>query len=485
MIASRPDHFDLYTPHLHCHHVSFLPARSNQPPAFGASYLNVCIPANEENEDYEQLRDLSISRMHDIYANASAVLILDPDLWCLPGSATATEIMIKFVISAHAARLWTYQETTLCSRVYALGKDCIHDLRGLSSQLDREALVGCISNFALGAHQRLFGLGETTTARELDPNQILYAIQGRASSRSDDECICIATLMGINTEQLTAAAPVDRMAILLRSMSSIPVATLFAFGPRVKIPGLRWAPKSFLTAFYGGISSAFDRSSASRFTAHLAPKDRGLCTDMPAIKLGLVGWWDPDGRFHCALGSTMLVFRAFNKHGKWEKKSQLELLMLLRAHHQARDLQYLSGQIEIETYDGPPRGPETELAVLVLSNPAFSGQFELGVMVELRHGQAALESTCTTHEDVVVCNCCCVVQIWRVDEALERVYRNVDHELRAEWIPSRRWLVDGPSDLNHPTPSTEDSGVSQKRPYDHGDPSPPHKRQDLQVDDFA
>ncbi|KAK8204618.1 hypothetical protein M8818_005057 [Zalaria obscura] len=179
MIASRPDHFDLYTPHLHCHHVSFLPARSNQPPAFGASYLNVCIPANEENEDYEQLRDLSISRMHDIYANASAVLILDPDLWCLPGSATATEIMIKFVISAHAARLWTYQETTLCSRVYALGKDCIHDLRGLSSQLDREALVGCISNFALGAHQRLFGLGETTTARELDPNQIFASVSPR------------------------------------------------------------------------------------------------------------------------------------------------------------------------------------------------------------------------------------------------------------------------------------------------------------------
>ncbi|PVI01825.1 hypothetical protein DM02DRAFT_654185 [Periconia macrospinosa] len=75
----------------------------------------LCIPVDL---GYQHLRDFSIQKMHDIYAKASGVVVLDPDIQRLPDNASPVDLLVGTICSGWRSRLWTYQESDLSNELY-------------------------------------------------------------------------------------------------------------------------------------------------------------------------------------------------------------------------------------------------------------------------------------------------------------------------------------------------------------------------------
>ncbi|BCS23554.1 uncharacterized protein APUU_31779A [Aspergillus puulaauensis] len=76
---------------------------------------------------------------------------------------------------------------------------------------------------------------------------LFVGLQGRMTSRRDDEAVCLANLMGIDPLPIVqASTPNQRMKALLLALGRIPGHILFNPYPRIQERGWRWAPQSFL-----------------------------------------------------------------------------------------------------------------------------------------------------------------------------------------------------------------------------------------------
>lgn len=75
---------------------------------------------------------------------------------------------------------------------------------------------------------------------------ILRGLDGRTTSRIEDESICVGSTMGLDVGLILRATIDRRMEVLLRLLREVPRNLVFSFAPRLSTPGLRWAPKTFL-----------------------------------------------------------------------------------------------------------------------------------------------------------------------------------------------------------------------------------------------
>lgn len=106
----------------------------------------------------------------------------------------------------------------------------------------------------------------------------LHGIQGRTTSRLEDESICIANLMNLDPLPLLATAHAERMQLLLRTIAYIPARSIFLVVPRLTIAGFRWAPTSFLNA-KGQIKVNDQLGRLYQW---------GLCISLPGIRFTLI-----------------------------------------------------------------------------------------------------------------------------------------------------------------------------------------------------
>ncbi|OCL01411.1 hypothetical protein AOQ84DRAFT_383762 [Glonium stellatum] len=215
----------------------------------------LCIPVKKEHQG---LRDFSIQKMHDIYAKAAGVLVIDPDIQQLPFEATPLEAMTRILCSGWRARLWTYQEGTLAKHLHL-------PVHGRTFNFYQEKDVLPLDNSGKNlieiqliqdAWLRYTGLVWDIVAQasiKVSPERalisMLKAISHRVTTRQDDETICIATFLGIDPTPLLQAHAEDRMSILLALLPVTPPELLFATGPRLQMKGFRWASKSFLIPY--------------------------------------------------------------------------------------------------------------------------------------------------------------------------------------------------------------------------------------------
>lgn len=244
----------------------------------------LCIPNEPENQEW---RNFSIQNMRTIYGQASAVLVLDPDVWCLPSTARPEEIAFRLQVSAYNSRLWTFQEFVLCPRIFALGKDCVHDLRRIRSDISWSFLRGGFLGWKRW-------IDRTMPYKDFDTDAagMLLEMSERVTSRSDDELVCIGTALGFDTLEIIRARPEDRMTVFLKKLPSIPSNVLFSLGTRCTTPGFRWAPRSFLNAFGGTVEHPFrrvlvdiDGKEIPRPISSLDRAGRGIWSFLPAVAL--------------------------------------------------------------------------------------------------------------------------------------------------------------------------------------------------------
>jgi hypothetical protein len=79
-----------------------------------------------------------------------------------------------------------------------------------------------------------------------DISALGQGLKNRKTSKPEDECICLGTLLGIDFQPLFAKPGSDRMKHLFQLIDKIRPAIIFSDGPRIDQDGFRWAPSSFL-----------------------------------------------------------------------------------------------------------------------------------------------------------------------------------------------------------------------------------------------
>ncbi|KAI9686836.1 MAG: hypothetical protein M1822_002589 [Bathelium mastoideum] len=258
----------------------------------------LCIPVGSQHQAY---RDFSIQKMHDIYSNASGVLVLDSDLNLLAQNVDFAEVVTRTVLSGWNTRLWTYQEATLTSNLFICTKDSSLSLNHLVDGLVKaetwpDPLSHALNISAAASLQSFLPRRHAKVSKESDieVQNMLMAIGKRITSRADDEAICIATTLGLDPSSLLEASSSERMPKLLQLLPSIPANVLFSTGSRLTQEGLRWAPESFLqpkglvgTPIPESVPKSWAETTVkeARPMFALHPQNRGLRAFLPAIQL--------------------------------------------------------------------------------------------------------------------------------------------------------------------------------------------------------
>ena len=274
-----------------------------------------CIPVSPQSQD---LRNICIARMRKIYESATAVIVLDPDLQRLSSDANPTEFLGHLMSCSWRGRLWTYQEGNLAWDLLVPAHGKCFDLAKIldlypeypGSELDvtdgtaTGYIEASITQSMADACRRL--IRSTGASSEVAQNpesalkSMLRALAHRTTSRNGDEAICIATFMNIDPAPILAeSSPKKRMWKLLCCLPVLSKAMLFAYGPRFRERGFRWAPETFLAPHgyrkdieFAAYYRPSDRSGANMTAelvaippAYLCPKGHGIVAIFSGIKL--------------------------------------------------------------------------------------------------------------------------------------------------------------------------------------------------------
>lgn len=249
----------------------------------------LCIPVDKELQD---LRDFSIQEMRNIYKNASAVLVLDPDLRTLTLDSSHAEFFCRVLSCNWGFRLWTYQEAALSDRLILRGDDCLLYYDKILEEYANRASSPRISTsleivLARYCQETIPRSLPAVIEHEDDGIQaLLHKVTDRVTSRPGDETICISTNIGLDPLPFLHTSPENRMRILLEMLPNIPANILFSSGSRIQQEGFRWAPRTLHASPNTTVRRAMTTpDGAKRPMAYLHPDRKGLVTFLPAIQL--------------------------------------------------------------------------------------------------------------------------------------------------------------------------------------------------------
>ena len=233
-----------------------------------------CIPVGE---NHKLTRRKAIDSMALIYSNASAILVLDPELQKITYGGLSIEQALALVLrSSWMSRCWTLQEASLSKAWFIQFNDNpinIADAAKLSSvkgTLDfligrgkplpsiKRALIAELSRFLIDMsevqYQRRgrYSRSEIWNLKQLESHQALsFAtawnnFQGRTTSKKEDLHQILAGMADIRAGGLRDFALEDRMKAIIKCHASLPIDILFCPSERMhgEDPANAWAPNS-------------------------------------------------------------------------------------------------------------------------------------------------------------------------------------------------------------------------------------------------
>ncbi|RDL41096.1 uncharacterized protein BP5553_01075 [Venustampulla echinocandica] len=236
----------------------------------------LCVPVNNQ-----KLRNKAIERMREVYEEAANVLVLDAELMRHSTAGGYKEIFTRISCSNWVRRLWTLQEAIFNRNLLFQFSDRATYV-GAGSKLQREQkadnkLRPCdLVAWECDRYSFDFQVVLPYWDRTQQINFIWNALESRTTSRSGDEPLCLAILLGLNLKKFKRqpdAFTVKKFWSL--NTQGIPASILFLPGPKLQDEGYRWAPASLIDLkIMGGEQS---------LTAHVTP--RGLRVKYPAFLL--------------------------------------------------------------------------------------------------------------------------------------------------------------------------------------------------------
>lgn len=209
----------------------------------------LCVPVHSKRH-----RKLSISRLRTTYKQAAKVLILDRQLLQVQ-STNVCEAVCQALCSDWMSRLWTLQEGLLpdFDSLYIQYQDrpvLVKSLCGDGSPMPMPYIVenrlrDLLSSMFLdrGEFRNLKDQENLRGQQDSMMLTLMRNLQRRRTTKAEDEPICIATLMDIDLGKFER---MPSMEDIYRYLFRLPRNLIFAGSPRLKTPGFRWAPSTFL-----------------------------------------------------------------------------------------------------------------------------------------------------------------------------------------------------------------------------------------------
>lgn len=218
----------------------------------------ICVPVSPP-----EMWTRAMNRLRKPYQDAALVLVLDSYLYTQDTRAIEPlEMWARLLCCSWSRRLWTFQEGRLArpGRLWVQFSDAamsIEDIwRAAGQTLATEELVTELHLKWRGSNV-IRGLAETggrveaSTLRDFRPEPDVWdmreSLKARAVSVPSDEVLCLFCNMGLDMGLVMRTPPGDRLAVFWRNVKKIPVGLVFSTAPeKMTVPGLRWAPTSFL-----------------------------------------------------------------------------------------------------------------------------------------------------------------------------------------------------------------------------------------------
>lgn len=253
----------------------------------------LCVPL------LKPLRKLAIRQMQKIYREADKVLVLDASVECSTIDANPEECLTRIQVSPWMQRLWTLQEGAFAMNLYFRFKEKsvmtghlqleyrlqrLRDDAQRYTQLDNNSPMKHVLGHFIASMKGIDLEGEPTTTEYLrlrlediyfssalatgsisffrcptegiTPQSTLTwlseQLQFRATSKAEDEVLCIATILGIDTLELLEFPEPERSSIMYSLIGRVPADIIFHNRPRLRIDITpttwipSWIPSTFL-----------------------------------------------------------------------------------------------------------------------------------------------------------------------------------------------------------------------------------------------
>ena len=203
----------------------------------------LCVPLSPMSS-----RKSAIAKMKSCYSEAAIVWVLDSSIKQLSMTDDLEKTLLRMATSQWLKRLWTLQEGAFSralifeimeaglpiTNLFAYWKE--QEVANIHNRLPWVTSALVTSFLALPdleAGKRFIALCEQ--------------VRWRTTSRSTDEPICLATVLGLDVKEILDAPDDQKMIKFLHLHRMFLSDVLFWKLPRLQKEGYRWAPKSFLS----------------------------------------------------------------------------------------------------------------------------------------------------------------------------------------------------------------------------------------------
>ena len=218
----------------------------------GAFWLDaLCIP----EEDASRRR--AIALMAQTYEHAAKVLVTDGGVRTQCSLASPKEeCILRIATSGWMQRIWTLQEGMLARELCFEVSDGFIDVTHFNGPSFHLAWA-CIPLLRRRPHglESLEYHAVSNDPPRCSYRDVIALLRHRTTSKSRDESVAIAGLLGVDAAELVAIPDGDaRMRTLLMRCRTLPrcVAVYGWFSRRLDIPGFRWAPSSITNVLWQG-----------------------------------------------------------------------------------------------------------------------------------------------------------------------------------------------------------------------------------------
>ncbi|KAF3914814.1 hypothetical protein ABW20_dc0103032 [Dactylellina cionopaga] len=200
----------------------------------------LCIPLEK---DY---RKLAIKRMVDTYAKSDRVLMIDAELTRIPmDQIPKRELLVRIAGSNWMRRMWTLQEAALnIENLYIQFADGVlkynKEAKDLTWSWERQKWVYEAVDSDIGTHNHEF-----SSLRGKGIGPALSGFAGRNTSRAGDVYLCLGGMMDLNVGEIQNTPDDQRTQKLLSMIKYYPKSIIFSQGPKLDLPGYRWACETF------------------------------------------------------------------------------------------------------------------------------------------------------------------------------------------------------------------------------------------------
>ncbi|PLB36801.1 uncharacterized protein BDW47DRAFT_132600 [Aspergillus candidus] len=187
---------------------------------------SLCVPKERP------LRKKAIGLMERTYRDAAAVIVLDSAIQSLSESMPRELKLLRILSSGWMQRLWTLQEGVLAKTILFAFVDELVRLENLIPGYDDLVSNPVAADLASELFRLSMYRGATMTISDIS-----CALRWRTTRLLNVQA---STLVDLSAEQ--------RMSTLLLKVGTIPHNIIFLPGSKLKKPGFRWAPATFMGA---------------------------------------------------------------------------------------------------------------------------------------------------------------------------------------------------------------------------------------------